>query len=133
MAKIPIKSIWLNRAEGPNWDLGERTVSSFEDANRVLRKWAETAPKGGGYDKVDFKVTWEDGETYEGRYDLVREDTSKASLEKHMREFCSFHGGLWCPPHMKRQAYDEFIERQERDPDMPKRMEFLRFLEKYNL
>jgi len=131
MAKIPVKSIWLDRAEGPNWDLGERTVASFEAADQVLRKWAETAPKGGGYNKVDFKVTWKDGETYEGRYDLVREDMLKASLSTHIREFCSFHGGLWCPSHLKRAEYDKYIERQEITPGMPKKAEFLKFLEEY--
>jgi hypothetical protein len=133
MAKVSVKSIWLRRAEGPTKLLGQRTVATFEAADAVLRDWAGTAPEGGGYDKVDFKVTWEDGETYEGRYDLVRDDTSKASLATHMREFCSFHGGLWCPSHMERQVYDEFIERQEHDPHMPKRMEFVRLLEKYAL
>lgn len=131
MAKIPVKSIWLDRAEGYTRDLETVTVSSFEAADAVLRKWARTAPEGGGYNKVDFKVTWEDGETYAGRYDLVRADTTKASLSTHMKEFCSFHGGLWCPPHMKRQIYDEFIERQERDPEAPKRMEFVKFIKKY--
>lgn len=131
MAKVPVKAIWLRRATGPNRDLGERLVASFETADAVLRKWAETAPKGGGYDKVDFKITWEDGETYKGRYDLVREDETKADLARHMKEFCSFHGGLWCPPHMKNEVYEEFIERQENDPHAPKRMEFVRFMEKY--
>lgn len=131
MPKIPVKSIWLRRAEGPNWDLGQRTVASFEAADQVLRKWSETAPEKGGYDKVDFKVTWQDGETYEGRYDLVHRNVAMASLSTHIQEFCSFHGGLWCPSHLKRKDYDQFIERQERTPGMPKKAEFLKFLEKY--
>lgn len=133
MPKIPVKTIWIHRAEGPTRDLGEHLVASFETANAILRRWAQTAPDKGGYDKVDFKVTWDDGETYEGRYDLVREDTTKADLARHMKEFCSFHGGLWCPPHMKKEVYKEFIERQEKDPEGPKRMEFVRLMEKYAL
>ena len=97
----------------------------------MLRKWAQTAPKWEGYNKVDFRVIWEDGEIYEGRYDLVRQDMTKANLAQHMREFCSFHGGLWCPSHVKQEVYEEFLERQEQDPDAPKRMDFVRFVEEY--
>lgn len=66
MAKIPVKSIWLRRAEGPHMDLGQSTVTSFEAADAVLKKWARTAPDDRSYNKVDFKVTWQDEETYEG-------------------------------------------------------------------
>jgi len=131
MEKVNVKEIWLSRAEGPTNDLGEHLVASFETADAILRKWARTAPKWEGYNKVDFRVIWEDGEIYEGRYDLVHQDTTRADLAGHMKDFCSFHGGLWCPPHMKKKVYEEFMERQEQDPDAPKRMEFVRFLEKY--
>lgn len=133
MDKVRVKSISLNRAEGCTRALEAKTVTSFEAADAVLREWARTAPEKAGCHKVDFKVTWQDGETYEGRYDLVRADTSKASLATHMREFCSFHGGLWCPSHMPREQYEEFIEQQERVPGGPKRMEFVRLLERYAL
>lgn len=131
MDKIPVKEIWLSRAEGPTWDLGERLVTSFEAADAVLRKWAQTAPKWEGRNKVDFRVIWEDGRIYEGVYDLVRQDMAQANLAQHMHEFCSFHGGLWCPSHMKREVYEEFIERQQKDPSAPKREEFIEFVEKY--
>jgi hypothetical protein len=131
MEKVRVKEIWLRRAEGPTQDLGERLVTSFEAADAVLRNWAQTAPKWEGYHKVDFRVIWEDGEIYEGRYDLVRQDMTQANLAQHMHEFCSFHGGLWCPSHMKKEVYEQFIERQEQNPDAPKPMEFARFVEKY--
>jgi len=64
---VSVTEVWLNRAEGPTKLLtGPRTETSLEDANRVIRGWATTAPKDGSYHKVDFKVTWSDGEDPRG-------------------------------------------------------------------
>ncbi len=135
MAKIKVKKITLDRAEGPTALLGPPvTRSSFEDADRILRDWAHTAPAGGGYDKVDFRIEWQDGETYEGRYDMKREDESRANLlGSHVQEFLSFQGGLWCPPHLSREDYEAYLERMEREKGAPKRMDYVRFLQKYEL
>ena len=35
----------------------------------MMREWGETAPKR-AYDKVDFKVYWDTGHSYEGRFDM---------------------------------------------------------------
>jgi len=71
--KVAIKSVWLNRAEGPSAQCGDVTFAGANVVQEVLDKlwqWGLSAPKNGGYDKVDFKVEWEDGETYEGRFDM---------------------------------------------------------------
>lgn len=36
---------------------------------QVLEEWGQTAPKK-AYDKVDFKVYWETGHSYGGRFDM---------------------------------------------------------------
>lgn len=91
---IPIKEIILHRAEGPSADCVKKTADSWGGANTILRDWARTAPEyGHGYDKVDFKVTWADGEVYDGRYDMTRtgEDDDKGQdLQRHIRDFLSF-------------------------------------------
>lgn len=107
---IPVKSIWLRRAEGPVALLGTRTVSSFEDADSVLRRWAETAPEGGSYDKCDFKITYEDGEIYEGRYDLKRLDYEWPSLRKHVSEFLRFISGTDKPAHLTDEQYQRVVK-----------------------
>ena len=67
--KIKVRSVEIHRAEGPSHLCITRTAGSFAEANRILRENAETAPKGGAYDKHDVTVTFEDGETYEARMD----------------------------------------------------------------
>jgi len=136
MAKIPVKRIWLRRAEGPTNDLGERTVTSFNAADKQLKTWARTAPKGerSGYDKTDFQVEWEDGETYNGRYDLKYDDTLKSNLlGSQIQHYAAFHAGIFCPEHMSREQYHEYLEQSGFGEGSEKRAEALAFLQNYEM
>jgi hypothetical protein len=68
-----IKKVVLLRAEGPTSQCGEKVVAGDHiehDVLDIFREWGRTAPKGGGYDKVDFTVTWEGDSEYRGRFDM---------------------------------------------------------------
>jgi hypothetical protein len=67
----PVQSIWIRRVEGDIHDLGEWTFPSWHSAEDHLDAASLTAPKDGSYNKHDFKITWADGVTYGGRYDLT--------------------------------------------------------------
>jgi hypothetical protein len=90
------KRIVIVRAEG----LAElcdkpQECRDWFDANVKLRLNSTTAPTGGGYDKHDFTVTFEDGLEYEGRYDLKHWSVERPDLAKHVRSFlrwCAFDG-----------------------------------------
>jgi hypothetical protein len=96
--KIKAKEVWLRRAEGKIDEC--RAISVIGDnlwqrADEILQSWGKTAPnKGEGYDKCDFKVTFDDGEEYEGRFDLQAggKDTGGCGLSGHivgfLRIFC---------------------------------------------
>lgn len=135
MAKIPIDSVWVSRAEGPTKDLGERTTSSLEAADAILRRWSRTAPeKGHGYNKVDFKITWQDGESYLGRYDLEQEDGTKKNLiGEHAQQFLTFHAGYWCPSHMTKEQYQAYLEQTGFGEDSENRAMAKKLLEEYEL
>jgi hypothetical protein len=81
--KIAISSIVLTRAEGLTCFCGvPHMVSSMSDAQAVLMGMSrECAPVAS--DKVDFIVTYEDGHTYEGAYNLGKFDYG--DLAGHMR------------------------------------------------
>lgn len=70
MAKIPVKTIWIRRAEGPTRDLSSSTITSFEAADSILRKMAHTAPSDGSYNKTDFKIEWMDYIRFLEKYEL---------------------------------------------------------------
>lgn len=132
MGKIQPKTIWLQRAEGYIEEIerdGEHTVSTFAEAATVLKRWALTAPKDGTYDKCDFKVTYADGDTYEGRFDLEYKHAQEADpLGAHMRDVVTFHAGVRCPAHMTSGKYAAFVGAR---PD--KQIEAAKFLTTYQI
>lgn len=121
-------SIFLERAEGLASECYAVTVTTWDAATAILQRWARTAPER-GYDKCDFRVTYEDGETYSGRFDLQRRhSTGLELLERHMRDHLQFCSGAWCPAHMGREEYEQFLERR---PDV--RESARQFLESYQI
>lgn len=114
MKKKAVK-IKLTRAEGPHHLCG--VVQEFEgddcwrSASRWLWSQAYTFPKSGGYDKHDFVVTFEDGETYEGRLDCKSDlcGDSDINIAKHMSEFLGFLAGTRRPAHMSESDYRRYL------------------------
>lgn len=82
------KSITITRAEGPSHlcDIPQH-AESWTAANHILLSNAGSAPKGGGYDKHDFKVVFENGVEYTGRYDLQHREEDPCDLAGHVRQF----------------------------------------------
>lgn len=97
MQKVNIVEILVNRAEGPIESCGNKTFSSWSEANKAVSEMAVSAPEGGAYDKTDFKITYEDGFEYKGRLDLEFTHFMKSTpLSDHI--VGSLHG-------MKRQGH----------------------------
>jgi hypothetical protein len=140
-AKIGITKIEIERAEGPS--VGCRVpvdkryeLKTWAEANNVLKRISAdmrddpiSKKYPGTYDKTDFKVTFEDGETYEGRADVTAggEDTDLAA---HIREFAKFHAGLFRPAHMSEADYARLVAEYEKDGTAKG---FRDFLETYDL
>lgn len=78
--------IAITRVEGPVDLIGRRELATcYGGANALLAKHGRTAPVGNGYEKVDFEITWPDGATYAGRYDLRGDEVP--DLATHVRSF----------------------------------------------
>jgi hypothetical protein len=113
---IRVARIAITRAEGlPHECSVTHICGTWDDADAVLKRMAATAPDSGGYDKTDFRITWEDGETYLGRYDLTRQDATKASLAGHVRNFCLFYSGRRRAEHVDEPRYRAIVDR---DPEL---------------
>lgn len=110
-AAAPGLAITLARAEGPADDCGRPvTVATFAAADAVLRAWATTAPKTGGYDKCDVRITWPAGGGYAFRYDLQHADKAgPADLARHLVDTVAFYLGEACPEHMTAATYAEYL------------------------
>ncbi len=91
---------WPVVCEGPDcWAL----------AHKQLLDWSEVAPKTGGYDKTDFTVTYADGQTYSGRYDLKHTSIEPVDLPGHMQGFLGFYAGRMRPDHLTEERYRSFL------------------------
>jgi hypothetical protein len=133
MAKVPVKRIWLRRVEGRTEDLGQRTVTSFHDADEQLARWAQTAPKNSVH-KTDFQVEWEDGQTYNGTYELSQEDATKLNiLGSTIQHYLAFHAGIFCPQKMSREDYENYLEQSGEGEGSEKRAGALAFLQNYEM
>ena len=126
---VKAKEIVIERAEGPVAETGKpRTLTGpavWEQADSILVKWGKTAPKNGGYDKCDFKVTWEDGQTYSGRYDLVHPDKEWPDLAKHIYELSAMYAGRFRPAWMNDRQWQDFLNDSTTKQLGPKYRDFL--------
>jgi hypothetical protein len=118
--KVEVTGITIRRTEGrasvvdePRNEGGytQRTVTSFAEADFLIRQMATTAPGDGvGYDKVDFVVTWEDDNVYEGQFDLRRHDTMyRNHLQRQIKGFLRYLAGKLRPPDMTQEEYAEIV------------------------
>lgn len=106
-----ITSVFVERAEGPTELCKSYTFSNVPSAEAYLRKGAYTAPATGGYDKHDFKITFSDGDTYEGRIDLERKHVAGYSIRDHVIGYMKFLAGERKPAHMTEREYQSFLTR----------------------
>jgi hypothetical protein len=117
--KQRIAKVELNRVEGPAAACRAVTFNgpnAMSQAQTYLGAWSDTAPaKDEGYDKVDFTVTYADGETYKGRYDLVSTglNDSGETLRQQMWNFLRFIAGLSRPAWMNDTQWNQARRRYE--------------------
>lgn len=92
MEKVKLRNIKITRLEGgPDKTL---EYTSFKDARIALRFKDHSYPKL-GYDKHRFLITWEDGESYEGRLDLHHPenefyDPKEIDISQHVADFLEY-------------------------------------------
>lgn len=63
--------------------------SAWSKVESVMRAASLDAPDTGAYDKTKFVITWSNGNTYEGRIDLVRANAEGTPLADHVLSFVS--------------------------------------------
>jgi rubrerythrin len=92
---LKIKEVQVLRAEGPADECGKwRTFKNIDDANAYLSRNARGMPEEQqGYDKHDFKIIFSNGETYEGRYDVNRNES--ADIARHVENFRDYQKRIY--------------------------------------
>jgi len=121
--KVKLKEILIHWAEGDNskYDEFPKKYKTWESANKaiipVYEDYAEEG--GGGYNKVKFTVTFEDGENYDGRLDVsTKEDNPTKThnvIGQHIKDYLDYQ-----------------LSEKSRTSETAKK-EILEWLEKYDL
>ena len=131
--------VLLNRVEGPKAECqsvvfchkdsqeAPAPIGRFANAQLVhtneiatevlvqLAKWGISAPEGGGYDKIDFLVQWENGHSYGGRFDLQRGGCDRGqSFWVNLKNNLGLFALLRRPISMTDSQWDDFCERISR-------------------
>jgi hypothetical protein len=106
--------IKIIRAEGPTGTTGwSYACGTFQEMDTILISWGRSAPeRGGGYDKCDCVVEFNDEDSYAFRYDLTRgsgEGYDRADFRKNLLTRMKFAAGRYCPGHYTQEQYDGFI------------------------
>lgn len=116
-----LASIRLRRAEGPVAECVSKSFSVvraslgehfrlIQEAEKQLWRWGLSAPKetDAGYDKVDFQVTWGNGFSYNGRYDLIFGGTDgHMHFENSVNSRLAYFSGLINETHWSKSISDK--------------------------
>ena len=104
---IKASQIEITRAEGKNTDdMATYVFPTWAEANDRLKGIAATVDHKGS-DDVDFRVAFEDGQSYNGTIEIKAEGNE--SLQDHIRNHLTFHLGLNRPSHLSEAEYQRII------------------------
>ncbi|TVY09926.1 LPD25 domain-containing protein [Paenibacillus cremeus] len=107
--KIKVKEITFLWSESSEVKDGQ-TVSTFAEAEEIILRIAYSKDTQ-GYDKTKFCITWEDGNTYSGRIDVLASYRHKAApLKEHIEGHCLFMMGDNKPSHYTQQDYESTLK-----------------------
>lgn len=109
--KVAVTQITVTRAEGPSNSCGKpETAATFDDANLILARWSNTAPRSGGYDKCDFVIVFADDSEYSGTYDLKHWGVQAPNLAGHVQGLALFYTARETPAHMTQQRHRDYLQ-----------------------
>ncbi len=113
--KIQVQSITIIPGEGPiDGSNDEVTVDSWFAADSLLFKIAKGSPSGRSCLKTDFRITFEDGSTYKGRYEVRNLRVEFPELRAHVQDFVRYSSGIDCPEHMTESDWREYLNATEK-------------------
>lgn len=114
-ARVALRSITLDRAESTQEECFLTTHTTWAEAEARVQAICATSPPSGGYDKVDFKIIWTDGEEYSGRYDAAHPSSSayEGTLTEHCQRFLGYMAGTRRPAHEDEPTYRKRLARYE--------------------
>lgn len=99
---LGVKEIKLEKMEGNPENNFEVKVGSWEAADKMLKLWQKQM--NNCYDRIEFKITFEDDGTYNGSHDLdANEDIN---LKDRVNTYIKARAGVEKPPKMSEETWE---------------------------
>ena len=109
MTRIKVKAVVITRMGGPIASYYDVVLGTWDEADAIMKLWAKVAPNNGYYDTCNFRIIFEDGNSYSGTYRLRQHDAFlKSLLPHHICKICDETSAGW--------SADEFLDKY----DIPK-------------
>ncbi|KAA9007361.1 hypothetical protein F4V43_02420 [Paenibacillus spiritus] len=108
-AQIPVQSITFLWAES-SVIAENTTVSTFAEANAIIKRIAYEREYKEGYSKTAFIITWADGRTHDGRIDVSKSHINDTNpLGNHVYNFYMSIAGLKRPFQWSEDEYKNML------------------------
>ncbi|MRR58476.1 MAG: hypothetical protein EG824_09735 [Deltaproteobacteria bacterium] len=87
--KIGVRGILISRKDGSARGPYDVVLGTWEEADAILKLWAKSSAGNGCFETCDFRVVFEDGNSYSGTYYLRQQDAFLRNLlSRHIRKVC---------------------------------------------
>ncbi len=94
--KVGVRGVLITRTADPIKGRYDVVLGTWEETDAILSLWARSAPDNGYVDACDFKVLFDDGNSYAGSYQLRQKDAFlKNLLPAHIHKICEETGIAW--------------------------------------
>lgn len=112
--RVPVKGIEILWSESGLYE--KTTFRTWAEANAAIREIAVGKNPGSGYDKTKYLVTWQDGETWEGRCDVTWDmQFDTAPLSEWLQSFAAHIAGREKARHQSAEEYQQFLVMNEKN------------------
>lgn len=88
-AKVALKGVLITRKDGSVRCPYDVVVGTWEETDAILKLWAKTSCGNAGYETCDFRIVFEDGNSYTGTHYLRQQDCFLRNiLPTHIHRIC---------------------------------------------
>jgi hypothetical protein len=84
----------------------------WAEANEVLLRWSQEAPRGGQVQAIRYAVFFMDGVKHEGVFDLTHWSSGMPNLTRHVQQTIDLCSGSVRPPFMSRRFFEWVLDQR---------------------
>lgn len=107
--KAQLIKVEIERYEGPTEECITVTLTSWEEAEQTLRRWAKTAPVNSA-DKCYVAIYFDNGDTFKEGFGLKRKHRNNAGFARFVRQELMFMTGEWRTSDITKEQHERYLK-----------------------